>query len=587
MDHKQRQTPFSGAESLRILSRKAKDGTLRDVFRDWKWILGFTRRHWSGVLLYTLLGILGSCLTLGGAVLSKHLIDSIVALDKSRLIPLAAGSVALSGLALLLRSVSGSFSARLHVTVHNDVRSQAFRQLLRSRWLAIRKFSTGDLLNRFSGDVQTVASCAVNWVPNVLIHTFTLLATLAVVLYYDPVMALIAFASTPFLFLASRHLLKRQRHYSREMRQVSSGISAFQSETFRNLDTLKSFGAEVTTSQRLDVWQEDYRTVALDHNRFSIRTGIRLTALSNAVQYLAMGYCLWRLWRGEILFGTMVLFLQQRSQLSAAFSALVSQIPAALNGSVAAERVRELMELEKEPVSAAPPCNTQGSCGLTLRNIRAGYEDGHYVLSGVNMNANPGSVLALVGPSGEGKSTIMRLLLGLLPPAEGELFLTDSTGASFPLGPGTRHLFSYVPQGNTVLEGTVAENLRLVNPDVTEEEMIAALRDACAWEFLAPTGLNTRIGEGGRGLSEGQAQRIAIARALVRKAPVLLLDEATSALDRETELTVLENLTRRGLTCITATHRTSVLAMSSRVYRVRDGGIEELSSREIDNLSAL
>ena len=586
MERKTEQKGPSGAETLRILHKKAKDGTLQEVLADWKWIFSFSRGHWGGILLYTLLGIGGSCITLINAVISKYLIDSIVSLDKDRLLPLALAMVVITVVALGFRSVSARFAARLNVDMHNDIRTRAFESLLRSRWLAIRQFSTGDLLNRFSADVGTVASCAVSWLPNVIIQSFTLLATLCVVLYYDPIMALIAFASTPVLFLASRQLMRRQRRYNKQMRQVSSGIASFQSETFRNMDTLKSFGVEVDMVDRLGSWQDDYRAVSLEYNRFTVHTSIWLSALGTAVQYLAMGYCLWRMWRGDILFGTMVLFLQQRSYLSSAFSSLVGQIPMALSGSVAAERVRELMELEKEPDPGADRPTAQGACSVELRDVRAAYSEEEHVLSGVDILAKSGQIVALIGPSGEGKSTLMRLILGLLPPMSGELFLTDSRGNRFDLGPDTRHMIAYVPQGNTVLEGTVAENLRLVNPDATEEELISALKDACAWDFVEklPLGIHSLIGEGGKGLSEGQAQRIAIARALVRRAPVMLLDEATSALDRDTEKRVLENLAARGVTCITATHRISVLNLCSRVYRVHDGGVERLSRGEIENL---
>lgn len=588
MEQETRIPPTSGSECLRLLRKKAKDGTLQDVWRDWKWIFSFSRRHWGGILLYTLLGIAGSSLSLINAVISKYLIDGIVSLDKQRLLPLAGVMVAMSALTMLVRFCSARYTARLNITVHNDIRGRVFDSLLHSRWMEIRKFSTGDLLNRFSTDVSTLSNCAVSWLPNVVIQLFTLLATLAVVLYYDPVMALIAFASTPVLFLASRRLLRKQRGYNQRLRQVSSDISAFQSETFRNMDTLKSFGVEADMVEKMDIWQNNYRSVSLEYNRFTVQTSIWLTALGNAVQYLAMGYCLWRLWRGDILFGTMVLFLQQRSYLSSAFSALVGQIPTALSGSVAAERVRELMELEKEP-QTGERVPVSGACGLELKHVQAAYREDQQVLKDVNLLAKPGQVVALMGPSGEGKSTLMRLMLGLLPPLSGEMYLTDGDGVRYDLGTGTRHLFAYVPQGNTVLEGTVAENLRLVNPYVTREQMIAALKDACAWEFVEslPQGLDSRIGEGGKGLSEGQAQRIAIARALVRQAPVMLLDEATSALDRETEKQVLENLCSRGVTTITATHRTSVLELCSRVYRIHDGGIDRLNRQEIENIMEL
>lgn len=577
------QSEASGSEAVRILRQKAKDGSLKGVVADWKWIFSFTRGRWFSVAVYTLFGILSSAIGLLSGVLGKYLIDCIVAMDRSRLLPLAAATVAVAVVGMVFRGVSARFSARLGVNMLGDVRSFVFRKLLSSQWMSIRQYSTGDLLARFSGDVRTVANSAVSWLPTVIIQMFTVLSTLAVVLYYDPVMALLAFASTPLLFLASRRLLRRQRDFNKRLRQVGSGMSAFESETFRNIDTLKSFGVEESIHKRLDGWQDTYRDVTMDYTAFSVKTNLLLSSMGMIVQYLAMGYCMWRLWRGEILFGTMVLFLQQRSQLSGAFSSLIAQIPAALSGSVAAERVRELTELPKEErqLHRADP---EGSCALEMRDLRLAYSDDRkVVLDGVNLQADAGTVVALVGPSGEGKSTLMRLMLGLMEPQNGEAYLLDQSGSRFPLGADTRHLFAYVPQGNTVLAGTVAENLQLVNPEATEAEMIAALEDACAWDFVRelPRGIHSTIGEGGKGLSEGQAQRIAIARALVRRAPVLLLDEVTSALDFETEQKVLSNLTRRGVTCIAATHRPSVLGMCSRVYRVRDGGVEKLSQSEI------
>ena len=575
----------SGSHALKMLHQKMKDGTLDDVIRDWKWILAFTKGRWFRILVYTLLGILSSALGLATGIAGKYLIDCIVTLDKERL-PLLAGLMVLSGaLSVALQSATARYSARLNITMRNDVQRYAFSNLLRSRWLALRQFPTGELLNRFSADVGTVAGCAVNWLSSVVIQVFTVLATLCVVLYYDPVMALIAFASTPVLIFSSRRLIRKQRSFNMQLRNVSGGMSAFEAETFRNIDTLKSFGVEEDMISRLGTWQEKYRDVALEHNAFSIKTNILLTVLGTAVQYLALGYCLWQLWSGKILIGTMVLFLQQRSTLSSAFSSLISLIPAALSGSVAAERIRELTELEKETVSEG--VSAAGSCSLELRAVSASYEDGRQVLKNVDLTAEAGRIVALVGPSGEGKSTLIRLILGLITPDSGTAEITDASGRRFPLGAGTRHLFAYVPQGNTVLAGTIAENLRLVNHAATDEQLIQALKDACAWEFVSslPRGIHSPMGEGGKGFSEGQAQRIAIARALVRKAPVLLLDEVTSALDFETEQQVLQNLMSRGLTCLVATHRPSVLSLCSRVYQVRDGSVTELNRDQIQALT--
>ena len=519
------------------------------------------------------------------SVISKTMIDAIVSLDTSRLIPLVAVMMVCALFTLVFQSLTTRFSAKLSIDMQHHVQAKIFDSLIHSEWLSITGYSTGDLLNRFSSDVSTVASCAVSWLPKVIIQSFTALSTLCIISYYDPIMALIGCASTPVLFLASRHVIRRQRDHNRKMRTVSSEMSAFQSETFRNIDTLKSFGVEEQVSFSLRRHQQKLRTAALDYNLFSIRTHAWMTAMGTVVQYAAMGYCLWRLWRGEILFGTMVLFLQQRNTLSGAFSALVSLIPTALSGSISAERVRELTQLKKEPFSFRPiKCE---SCEIILDRVDAGYDDRKTVIRDVSLQAGPGEIIALVGASGEGKTTLLRLLLGMIRPEKGRLFLRTGTGTEYSVGPETRHCFSYVPQGNTVLAGTVAQNLRLGCPDATEEAIIDALKGACAWEFVEqmPQGIHSPIGEGGKGLSEGQAQRIAIARALLRKAPVMLLDEVTSALDTETERKVLSHLTALGITTILTTHRPSVLSLCKAVYRVQDGAVSPLTPEEVRNLT--
>lgn len=577
----------SALRAAEILGRRFRDGTLGEVVQDWKWILSFARARWRSMLLVSLLGLLSSGLSLCSGVLGKYLIDAIVYMNLDTIGLLIGLSIAAAALNVLLRSVSQRYSAKLSVDMQNDVRRTAFRQLLASDWQEISRYSSGDLMSRFSADLNTVASCAVSWLPTAVIQLFTLVATLAVILYYDPIMALIGFSSTPVLVFASNRLLRRQREYNRKQRAVASQLASFENETFRNINTLKSFGVEEKMGRELERWQDQYRGAAMDYNQFSIQTGALLSVMGTVVQYLAMGYCLWQLWRGQILFGTMTLFLQQRSTLTNTFTSLLSLIPTALSGSIAAERVRELTELKKEP--ATSPAPVSGGCTVELRNVEAAYGTEQNVLKNVSFRAAPGEIVALVGPSGEGKTTLLRLLLGLLKPESGTVTLTDSTGAAHNPGPDIRHWISYVPQGNTLLAGTIEENLRLGCEDATQEEILSALEAAQALDFVnqLPQGIHSTIGEGGQGLSEGQAQRIAIARALLRRAPVLLLDEVTSALDRETEAKVLKHLTGLGVTTILTTHRPSILPHCTRVYRVADGAMTELNEDEIRDLVGL
>ena len=580
-------TETTPIESIRQMLKSLLRGeTLVRTLRDWKWILSFTRSHWLGVAVLSCLGILSSSLNLLSGIITKNLIDSIITLNTERLIPMTALMVASAALGVAFQSFSARYSARLSTTMHQEVQRHTFERLVHSDWMSLRQFSTGDLLSRFSGDIGTISGCAMTFLPNVIVQLFTLVVTFGLIFYYDPTMALICLISTPVLFLASRTLMRRQREYNVRLRQTASGMTAFQSETFRNIDTLKGFGIENAVSAQLLQWQRKEKDVILEHNSFTIRTHALLTTLSTLVQYVAMAYCIVRLWQGQMILSTMTFFLQQRGALQNAFSGLIGQIPRILSGSVAAERIRELSELPQDP--APTDALPTPWCHIRLEGVSAAYEDGVRVLEDISLQAGPGEIIALVGSSGEGKTTLLRLLLGLMQPQCGIMELTDARGTVHTLGSQTRRYFSYVPQGNTLLAGSIAQNLRMVNPKASDEEIIAALEGACAWDFVSqmPGTIHAKLGEGGMGLSEGQAQRIAIARALMRKAPAMLLDEITSALDMETEQRVLSYLMNLGVTCIVSTHRPSVLTMCTRAYRVEDGRITQLSEEEIWSLTA-
>ena len=580
-----------GSESLGTLVSSWRDGTFSEIWADWKWIWGYTKRYRRAVWFYTILGVASSTLGLVSAVASKYSIDIITGYDSDHLWFIVTVMVASALVGLLLRSVTSRISTKISLRVNNDIQAQVFDRLLGADWRSLNAFASGDLLSRLSTDVGSVSSSAIRWLPDLIVTAYTFAATLAVILHYDWVMALLALASAPFLLLTSRRLIRGMRTHQQEVRQVGSRLMSYETETLHNLDAIKGFGITGRYGRGFRRRQEEFRRASLDYNLFSIRTEVLLSLLGSAVQMAAFGYCLYLLWSGKILYGTMTLFLSQGAKLSSAFNALVRTVPSFLSASVSARRIRDLYALEPEPVLPDDGLDSLASQGFTVAVEDAGYAYVPHqpVLAHADFRAAPGETVALVGPSGGGKTTMIRLLLGLIRPAEGRAYLQAADGRQVEVNAGLRRYFSYVPQGNTLLSGTIADNLRMVKPDASDAQLRAALEAACAWDFVSAMdgGLDASVGEHGHGLSEGQAQRIAIARALLRDAPVLLLDEATSALDVATERTILRNLAARypHKTCIVTTHRPTVISLCCRVYQVSSGCLRLLDSDEAQRLA--
>ena len=581
-----------GSEALGILLGRWRDGTFTEILTDWKWILTYTRRYRRAVWSYTLLGVISSTLGLVSAVASKYTIDIITGYDSSQLWFVILVMLLSALIGLLLRSVTSRISTRISLWVNNDIQAEVFDRLLNADWQELNQFSSGDLLNRLTNDAGSVASNAIHWLPDLIVAAYSFIATLAVILHYDWIMALLTLASAPFLLVTSRRLIGGMRSHQQKLRQVSSELMAYETETFHNLDAIKGFGITDRYSAGLRQQQENFRKASLDYNLFSIRTEALLSILGSAVQMAAFCYCLYLLWSGKILYGTMTLFLSQGTKLTSAFNSLVRTVPNFLNASVSAHRIRDLFALRPEPTQAVDDTlECAAAQGFTVQVEAAdfAYDSTRPVLCHATLTAAPGEIVALIGPSGGGKTTMIRLLLGLIRPSEGRALLRTSSGQEIEMNAALRRFFSYVPQGNTLLSGTIAENLRMVKPDATDKELEQALRSACAWDFVSkmPEGMASTVGEHGHGLSEGQAQRIAIARALLRDAPVLLLDEATSALDVATERIILRNLVQQypHKTCIVTTHRPTVIGLCRRVYQVSDGVLRQLSPEEAQRLA--
>ena len=579
-------------ESLEILVKKWTDGSFREILDDWKWIFSYTKKYRWAVVYSTIMGLISTTMGLVSSVSSKYLLDIITERQTQYLGVLIAVMVGSLAFNLLIGNWLGRFNLKLGIRIGNEIQSSIFDRIMDAEWASINGYPSGDILNRFNSDTTTVNNNAITWIPSIIMAIYNFIATFVVIWYYDRFMAVLAFASAPFMFLLFTIATKKRRAYAKKLREMSSDIMSFELETFYNLDTIKSFGIVPHYSKKLRFWQEKSKDLNLEYNMFNIKISIFTSIVSTGITACAFFYCLWRLWTGQITFGTMQLFLTQRTKLASAFSSLTSIIPAFLNTSISAHRIRELVDLPRERhIPESSDMDAQIPQGFTVRmdGVNFAYVEDQQVITSSDFLAKPGEIVALVGPSGEGKTTMIRLILGLISPQQGRTLLRAADGSEVDMNADTRHLFSYVPQGNTILSGTVAENMRMVKEDATDEEIIDALKAACAWEFISklPDTIHSSVGEKGRGLSEGQAQRLAIARALLRNAPILLLDEATSALDVTTERQVLRNIIQQhpNRTCIVTTHRPSVLNLCQRIYRVVQTQVRELTEEESSRMA--
>ncbi len=572
--------------ALRELRRRVKDGTFGEILDDWRWIFTYSKRYRWAIVFYTVLGIVSTTLGLISSLMAKYTLDIIVGQKTSKLWLLFIIMVGSALFSVVFENLLGRISLKIGIRIGNDIRSDVFSKIIDSDWARLNEYQSGDIVNRFNNDTGTVGSNAVSWLPTILISLYRFAATFVVLAHYDLFIAFFSLASAPALMLMSRFVIRKQRYYGQKMREMSSKMMSFEVETFYNLDTIKSFGVTDQYGRKLDDRLEEMKQVSLDYNKFTIHTNVFMSVAGTVVSMTIFGYCLYRLWYGtDFTFGTMTLFLQQSRGLSAAFRSVVGIIPGFLNASVSAHRIRELVELPKEvrlPESKAFAEKAKDGLTLELTDLSFGYDPDKPVVEHAALRAGPGEIVALIGASGEGKTTMIRLLLALVHPGAGSVRIRAADGAELTLNAETRSLISYVPQGNTILSGTIEENLRVGREDATEAEMRAALELACALDFVdkLPNGLRTELGRRGKGLSEGQAQRIAIARAVLRDAPILLLDEATSSLDVATERRVLRNLMTMApnKTCIVTTHRPSVLNLCTRVYQVTARAVTELDA---------
>ncbi len=562
---------------------------IRKMAGEWKWLARYIKQYIWSILLYCVIGVVGTAMSLAISVISKDLIDSVVNHNVSTVFRCAVTAVLFALLQIVFSSFSSWITTVIGTRVNNEIRSRIYAKIVRGKWTEINGYHSGELINRLEGDVNTVSNGIVSFIPNVLIRSVRFFGALGIVLYYDKTMAVLALISAPFLFMCTRFTMKTMRKFNQESRELNGKVLSFSEESLQNIQVIKAFNLTGQYINNFKSLINTYRRVTVEYQKFSILMTFFLSVVGIAVSYACYGWGVYRLWQGVITYGTMTLFLSLSGTLNSSFGALVSLAPSAVSIATSAGRIKELTEhsseddKDREKVLSVLEKSGNQVLRIEASDVSFTYKDGSRpVLEGMNFEAKSGETVAFIGSSGEGKTTVLRLLLGLVEPVGGKITISTEDDEKITVSDSTRRFFSYVPQNMNMFSGTIAKNLRIVKPDASDEELTDVLKTADMWDFISSLthGMNTEINERGVNFSEGQLQRISIARALLRKSKILVMDEATSALDVETENRVLENImtSQPDVIRIITTHRPSMLKYCDRVYKIDEDGHVQLQA---------
>ena len=558
-------------------------GKLKEVWKDRdnqyqyaKWLMKYSKPYMGRIVLMMIFSIMATVVSLWMVNISKNIIDN--ATGGNKFLTLLIVYFCLMIAMQIVGIVSTLLSAVLNEKFSFGIRKQIYDKIIRSHWMDVKRFHTGDLMTRLTSDAGAIADGIIGTIPNIIILFIELLLVFITLFIYSPLLAIFALLVAPVAALVSFFLGKKLKKLQVKVQESESNYRSFLQESLANLLVVKSFANEDYSVDRLTTLREERFRWVFKKTKMSIASSTVMSMTFQLGYIVAFAYGAWQISTGQITYGTMSIFLTLVNRVQGPIIGLAQQIPRVVSVLASAGRVIELQNIPVE--ERLPEKITSDKIGVDIDHLTFGYTD-EVVLDDVSLKIKPGEFVAVIGESGLGKTTLLRIVLSFMGTYTGKVDFFDENGMTDTANANTRRFISYVPQGNTLFSGTVRENIRMGKLDATDEEMWDALKLSAGYDFVKelPNGLYTVIGERGHGISEGQAQRIAIARAFVRKAPILILDEATSALDENTEKEVIKGLQQLEPrpTCIIVTHRKSILAYCDREIKIENKNMEEIS----------